>query len=247
MENALVIISSMDQATRNLPEICSMAGFHVGKCRLALIKPNVCGLYCPSLELLSATINFLDSLADKILVGETGSMFHSPEKRFRKLGIAQLIAQFGERVQTIDLSKDAVVKVKVPNPHVLPELRLPVSVTKSDVLVNLPKVGTHMTTCITCALKNLFGLMPERRKFLRYHTLGIDNVIADIAQVVKPSLNVVDAGENVIVGVDPLSVDIVASGFLNLDPLTVAHLRMVSKDRGESLQAFIKKVHTIEL
>jgi uncharacterized protein (DUF362 family) len=203
LENASVIINSMDQATRNLPEICSMAGFRVEKCNLALIKPNACGLYCPSLELLSASISLVDEYADKILVGETGSMLHSPEKQFQKLGITQLVARFGEHVQPIDLSDDAVVKVKVPNPHVLLELRLPVSVTESDVFVNLPKVGTHMTTRITCALKNLFGLMPEKWKFVKYHTLGIDNVIADIAQVVKPSLNVVDAGEKVIVGVDP--------------------------------------------
>jgi uncharacterized protein (DUF362 family) len=247
LENTPVIISSMDRATRNLPELVSMAGFNVKKCRLALIKPNVCGLYIPSLKLLSATISFLDAYADEILVGETGSMIHSPEQQFQKLGITQLAAQFSKHVRTIDLSDDAVVKAKVPNPHVLQELRLPASLAKSDVLVNLPKVGTHMTTTITCALKNLFGLMPERRKHSTYHTLGIDNVIADIAQVVKPSLNIVDAEEKVIIGLDPLSVDIVACKFLDVDPSTITHLKLVSKDRGENLQAFKKKIQTIEL
>jgi uncharacterized protein (DUF362 family) len=96
-------------------------------------------------------------------------------------------------------------------------------------------------------LKNLFGVLPEKRKYDAYHVLGINNVIADVAQVVKPNLNVVDAGEKVVVGVDPLSVDIVACRFINVDPSKVEHLKMVAKDRGENLKDFIKKIHVIEL
>jgi len=41
--------------------------------------------------------------------------------------------------------------------------------------------------------------LPEKRKYDAYHVLGINNVIADVAQVVKPDLNIVDAVEKVVV------------------------------------------------
>ncbi len=242
-----VIISSMNKATSSLPELASMAGFKNKKCRLALIKPNVCGLYYPSIELLSVTINLLRGYVDEILVGESESMMHSPEQQFRKLGITQLVAQFSGNVRTVNLSNDAVAKVKVPSPHVLKELRLPISVAKSNVIINVPKVGIHESIRFTCALKNLFGLLPEKRKYDPYHILGINDVIADVAQVVKSNLNIVDAGEKVIVGVDPLTVDIVACGFVDLDPIEIEHLKMVAKDRGKNLQDFIKKLRVTEL
>lgn len=65
--------------------------------------------------------------------------------------------------------------------------------------------------------------------------------IVDIAQIVKPKLNFVDTEEKVILGRDALAVDIVACRFVNLDPLEVEHLKLVSKDRREDLEDYIKK------
>ena len=132
------------------------------------------------------------------------------------------------------------------SPHVLEKLELPRTVLKSDVLVNIPRVGTHSTTRITNALKNLFGLLPQKRKYGIYHPLGMDSVIADIAQVVKPDLNVTDAGERVIIGTDALAVDIVACRFIDLDPLKVRHLRLISEDRGEKVEDLIANVKIVE-
>ena len=42
-------------------------------------------------------------------------------------------------------------------------------------------------------VKNLFGLLVEKRKYNVYHPLGVDKVIADLAKVVRCNLNVVDA------------------------------------------------------
>jgi len=71
-------------------------------------------------------------------------------------------------------------------------------------------------------------------------------VIADVAQVVKPDLNIVDAGGKVILGTDALAVDVVACRFVDLDPLNVGHLRLVSEDRNENLEAFMKKIDLVE-
>ena len=237
-----VVICSKDEAERHLPELCGKAGFNIEDCRLALVKPNVCGLYHPSLDLLQAVIQYLGIFAEKIAVVESKSMIHNPARQFKRLGIDGLVRQFGDRARTVDLSDESTVKVKVPHPHVLEQLELPEIVLESDVLVNVPKVGTHSATRITNALKNLFGLLPQERKQSLYHPLGMSEVIADIAQVIKSDLNVTDAAEKVIVGTDPLAVDIASCRFVDIDPLKVKHLRLVSEDRGEQLEDLMKDV-----
>jgi uncharacterized protein (DUF362 family) len=231
-----VIICNRDKARNLLPEVSLESGFKIEKCDLALVKPNICGIYHPSIGLLSAVIRYLDNYADKIVIGETRSMMHNPESQFNRLGINDLAAEFGDHVETVDLSEQKTTKVRIPKPHILKEIELPHTVVGADLLFNVPKVGTHRTTRITNALKNLFGVLPQKHKYSVYHPLGIDNVIADIAQVIKPDLNITDAGEKAIVGVDPLAVDIVACRFVDLDPLNVKHLRLVSEDRGVKLE-----------
>lgn len=241
-----VLICGTDKARDHLPELSSESGFKIEKCDLALVKPNVCGLYHPSIELVAAVITYLDRYVDRILIGETMSMIRDPESQFRRFGIDNLAEQFGDHVRTVDLSDEQTVKVRIPKPHALKEVELPETVIAADLLVNVPRVGTHSITRLTNALKNLFGLLPSKRKYTVYHPLGMDNVIADIAQVVKPDLNVADAGEKVILGVDPLAVDIVACRFVGLNPLNVRHLRLISEDRGEALEGLVEKVKVIE-
>jgi len=241
------IVCDLNYAVDHLAELSQELGFKVERVQRALVKPNICGLYHPSLDLLSSIVEFLLLNAESVVIGETRSMMHEPKEQFEKLGVVPLLKRFGNRVKAVDLSDDERVEVQVPNPHALKKIALPRTVLESDVLVNVPKVGTHSTTRLTCALKNLFGLLPEKRKYLRYHPLGMDKVVADIAQIVKPDLNIVDAGSKTILGVDALAVDVVACKFVDLNPLIVKHLRLASEDRNEKLETFVKKFDMVEL
>lgn len=71
-------------------------------------------------------------------------------------------------------------------------------------------------------------------------------MIADLAQIVKPDLDIVDAGSKVILGVDALAVDVVACRFVDLDPLIVGHLRLISEDRNGKLETFMKKIDVVQ-
>ena len=242
-----VIVCDLEYAVHHLPDLSSKAGFKLKKTFLALIKPNICGLYHPSLDLLSSIAEFLLSGAKSVVIGETSSMMHDPKEQFERLGVNALAKRFGGRVRAVDLCQDEWVKVRVPSPHALKEIDLSKTVLDSDILVNVPRVGTHSTTHLTCAIKNLFGLLPQKHKFRVYHPLGVDKVIADIANVIRPDLNVVDAGRKMILGVDVLAVDVVACRFVNVDPIKVEHLRLVSESRGEKLEFFVKGVKVIEV
>lgn len=242
-----VIVCDLNVALHDLPALSSKAGFRLEEPKLALIKPNLCGYYHPSLDLLANIVEFLLSGAESVVIGETRSMDHDPEDQFRRLGIYGLLERFSRHVKAVDLSEDEWVKVRVSNPHALREINLPKRVLDSDVLVNVPKFGHHHATRITCALKNLFGLLPEKHKFSVYHPLGMDRVIADIAQVIRPNLNVVDVGNKIILGVDALAVDVIACRFANMDPLKVEHFKLVSEDRDERLEVFLKGLTVIKV
>lgn len=247
MSTHSVVICSVNAFSLNPRELMAEASFSLEEYRLILIKPNICGLYHPSIKVLSAIIRSFEEYAEEIVIGETKSMIHDPETQFRRLGVKSLLEKFKTGLRIVDLSEDKIVRIKVPKPHVLGEIDLPETYVNCDLLINLSKAGTHSTTRMTNSLKNLFGLMPEKRKYSTYHPLGMDNVIADIAQVVKPDLNITDAGSHVIIGKDALAVDIVACRSLGLDPLKVRHLRLVSEDRGEKLENFMRRMRIINL
>lgn len=69
-----------------------------------------------------------------------------------------------------------------------------------DKVINVPKLKTHMLTTLSCATKNLFGLIPGTEK-VSYHgrfkeLKHFSKMITDLAMAVtekKPTLNIVDA------------------------------------------------------
>ena len=229
------------------PKILKNAGFIAEKYNLVIVKPNVCGYYPPQLELIEHTLKFFESLSQRIVIGETNSSLNTPEERFKRQGIFDLLNNFDDKIVAMNLLRDEIINVTVPSPNVIRHLPVPKSVYNCDLLVNIPRVGTHSNTMLTCALKNLFGLLAERRKYGVYHPLGIEKVIADVAKTIRCDLTVVDANAKVILGVDPLCVDIVACKFVSLDPLQVDHLRFVSKDRNLELEELVDNLQIINM
>ena len=242
-----VVICPKERIIELLPLMIERAGFEIGEYKLVLVKPNLCGMYYPDTRLIEEVLRIFEPYARKIIIGETNSMMHTPERQFRRFGIYDLIKKFGEKVEALNLMKDEILSLDVPSPHVIKRLPIPKLVNECDLLINIPKVGTHSNTKLTCALKNLFGLLAESNKYGVYHRLGVDKVIADLVKIVKCDLNVVDVGEKVMVGVDPLAIDIVACSFVGLDPLKVEHLRLVSEDRNLKLEEIMRRLQVIEM
>ena len=70
-------------------------------------------------------------------------------------------------------------------------------VLEADVIINLPKLKTHSLTLLTCAVKNMFGVMPGFRKgeqHKRYPKPGeFARMLVHLYKLVTPSLTIVDA------------------------------------------------------
>jgi len=92
-----------------------------------------------------------------------------------------------------------------------------------------------------CVLKNLFGVLP--RKDMSFYHPQIHEIITDLARILRPELNIVDARVGVedwngpkthkigafLMGRQPVSVDAVMTRIFELDPLDVSHLVKSSK------------------
>lgn len=211
-----------------------------------LIKPNICGFYPPDHHVLMSLLNFFSKVSNRVIIGETESTIHKPLTRYKRLGIDKIASKF-DNVELLDLTHYDVVKIKIPNPHTLREIPISRLVLKCDYLINLARIGSHPTTKITSALKNLFGLIASSHKYFKYHPRGMDKVIADIAKVIKPNINFVEVSDYLLISQDALAIDVIASRLYGINPLEVKHLNLVSEDRGKPLSEFIKHIELIDV
>ncbi|HVO76575.1 MAG TPA: DUF362 domain-containing protein [Candidatus Bathyarchaeia archaeon] len=70
-------------------------------------------------------------------------------------------------------------------------------VLDADVIINLPKLKTHSLTLLTCAVKNMFGVMPGFRKGEQHKLypkpVEFARMLVHLYKLVTPSLSIVDA------------------------------------------------------
>ena len=81
-------------------------------------------------------------------------------------------------------------EVDVPQGLKLKSAKIHRLILDSDVFINVPVLKNHGGAVMTCAMKNLMGIVWDRKYF---HKNDLQQCIADSATVRKPDLNVVDA------------------------------------------------------
>ena len=116
-------------------------------------------------------------------------------------------------------------------------------VDEIDFLINVPVIKGHCQTKMTCALKNLKGLLPNSEKS-RFHRMGLHKPIAHLQKGIRQDFIVVDhicgdldfeEGGNPVVrncvmaALDPVLVDSYACSLLHYTPDDVPYVRMAEK------------------
>ncbi len=130
---------------------------------------------------------------------------------------------------------------------------------KKNLLIDLPVAKTHAFFLLSGALKNLFGLLPEAHKLIRYHTKGFADyegrIFLDIYRNFPPDIVIIDgtiSGEGycpvagrgkktnfIITSDDAYSSDIVLSEIFGIHPHKVPYLRIAMREWGiPSFQLF---------
>ena len=114
-------------------------------------------------------------------------------------------------------------------------------ILESDVFINVPILKSHSSVDITISMKNLMGVVWDRRY---WHSNDLDQCIADFTSFRKPDLNVVDAYymmtkngprgvsnadvvtmKSQIISTDIVAADSAATKLFGLDPQEVDYIK----------------------
>jgi len=191
-----------------------------------------------------------------IRIAEADATAMRTRHAFPMLGYEKLAKE--KDVELLNLSTDSIEKrtVQVSGRDI--SFDVPKSLLTSDLFVNVPKLKAMRATRITCALKNIFGCIAAPRK-IQYHSL-LDEAIVGINKILRPHLTIVDgltaSGGHpikldlIMAGIDPFSVDWVASQIMGYNPSRIRFLKLAMKEKvgasegivtaGENLARFKK-------
>lgn len=208
------------------------------------IKPN---LVTPSPAVFGATthpeivagiIEFLKEHGFENIVIAEGSWVGDPtSEAFEYCGYNSLAAQYGVRL--LDTQKESGIEADAHGET----LSVCACVENWDYLINVPVLKGHCQTHITCALKNMKGLIPNAEK-RRYHRMGLHRPIALLNTVIRPDFIVIDhicgdlsfeEGGNpvtrncIMAAVDPVLVDAYVCSLLHYETADVPYIGLASE------------------
>ncbi len=117
---------------------------------------------------------------------------------YEKSGIRAAVEQAGGQMEIMAAMK--YVDTNFPNGRDIKKWKVYQDILKADVVINVPIAKSHNLAKYTLAMKGLMGVITERPSI---HN-GIDQRLADLSTVIKPTLNVID-GVRVLVRNGPTS------------------------------------------
>lgn len=137
-------------------------------------------------EVVAGIIEYLQALGcSNLIITEGAWVGGSTEDAFEYCGYRALSQRYG--VPLKNNKKDTSFRADCAGL----ELSLCTVVKELDFLINVPVVKGHAQTKVTCALKNLKGLLPDREK-RRFHSLGLHKPIAHLNAFLKQDFIVAD-------------------------------------------------------
>jgi uncharacterized protein (DUF362 family) len=157
------------------------AGQVLVKPNLVTDKPEYIALGAnTSVEVLEALLRILSDAGCRALIAEseTGTPVKGRrlEITWNLMGLPEVAQRYGATL----LNLTHLPKRKVPFERLgLGSLELPEALFECGLILNIPKIKTHKYAVLTCAMKNLFGLVPEPRRVI-YHR-WLHEIIAELA------------------------------------------------------------------
>ena len=146
--------------------------------------------------LVEAIVNQIHTLGAQVIIADSpGGPFTKPWLKgiYLETGMEDVAVKTGAQLNWNFEQED----FSNPEGEILKHITLARVVKEADVVISLAKLKTHGFTIYTGAVKNLFGTIPGLLK-AEYHLRLSDirdfsNMLVDVAQFVKPQLNIMDA------------------------------------------------------
>ena len=136
-------------------------------------------------------------------------------------------------------------------------------ILNSDVFINVPILKNHGGGTLTVSMKNLMGVVWDRRF---WHANDLHQCIADFATYRKPDLNVVDAYrvmkkngpqgvslsdlvlmKSLYMSANMVTADSAAAKLFGIDPASVGHIRLASEAGVGSMDLSKQRINKIKL
>ena len=245
-------IHHVTQAVTRAVDLLGGIGLFINPGQKVLIKPNMLSPHSPEKAVTTHPV-FVQAVAE--LVKSSGGIpsvgdspgFYKFSRVAEISGIGEAVRKSGARLAPFDKEQE----ISTAEGCLMKSLVVASEVTNADAIISLPKFKTHGLTCITAAIKNLFGCMPGLKKAEMHFRFSDDNrfshMLADIALSLPARLHILDAvvgmdgngpgaGDPfriglIIAGADPVAVDSTACRIVGIDPLTLPMIRIAS-ERG---------------
>lgn len=231
---------------KNLMDNLGGLGRFVKKGQSVVIKPNLVsdhglkdGVYTggivTDIRLVKALVELLLPVAGKIVIAEGSSINRSETgKMFTLYGYDRLVDMDPQKISLVDLNTDELVEKTVPGEKRMSSRKIPLTLEKADVTINLPVLKNHFAATVSLSVKSLQGAVPPLEKYMS-HFFGLWQSLVNIHHLVKPDLIIIDGltGQEgfgpvsgtpkrmdlLIGGTNPVAVDAVAMRVMGLDPV----------------------------
>lgn len=273
---SLVRVQNSKEIRNSISKALDLIEFKLNKSiSSAVIKPNLCYYwdtttgYTTSPKIVAGIIDWIRERfgADiDIKVAEADATAMRTRLAFSILGYEKLAKE--KKIELFNLTNGVSVQKSVQVNGCEIEFRVPQLLLESDFFIDVPKLKVMKETCISCAMKNIFGCITSPRKIV-YHPI-LNEAIVGISNILRPDLTIVDGLvalgrfpiklNLVMAGTDPFQVDWIACQIMGYNPHRVKFLTIAIKEkmedprkimtRGESINSFKRifpKEHPISL
>jgi len=224
-------------------ELCG--GLDIGSGDSVIIKINLCDFRPPETGaithpfFLNALLAYLRSNFRnlKIKVIESDATSTDADLLAKWFGFLSIINKWDAK--WVNLSKTTFFEKEIHGRH-FKVMKVSEIFRDEHFFISLAKLKTHSITKISCALKNQFGCIPEKRK-IKFHS-SLDDVIVDANLAMPPNFCIVDGiiglggargpawgppiySNLIIAGPDPVSTDAVCAKIMGFHPIFIGHIR----------------------
>ncbi len=224
-----------------IEKVINLLDFKFEKNSKVLIKPNIVTTRVKNKkatytqpQIIDAICKILKKNKCKIFIGE--SSFMDTDCFFKTSGIEKIAKK--NKAKIIIFEQDKLKKIKNPNNKTIKEFPIAKTLKEMDLVINVPKLKTHILTKYTGAVKNLYGVIPGGLKQKLHNKAKgekkFSSFLLDIYQNIKPQLNIMDGiigmqghgptsgtpkkANLIIASKNAIALDIVASKIMGYNP-----------------------------
>lgn len=267
----MAIVATCKQPDYNIDDVSARLGELLCRSGIAdliegkkvLIKPNCTGLHEPDEgrtthpAVVMGLTGALKSYTDDIIIGESSSVGISTIEAYKKTGIFKAAEKTG--IEVVDFKKSRYSEIEV-NGDLLDSIEMPEEAIYADYILSAAKLKTNYVSTISCAQKNLKGLLKDEDK-IRFHKIGVEKAVAEFCRALPKTVGIVDGilgsalhepvNSNVLVASTNIAAcDAVCAKIMGINPYKVEHIKLGMNELsgihvvGEEISGIKKRFRT---